>query len=72
MPTPSDIVKAHYDAALAEGADNRIPADVMGRTFISFVVATFRENYDVAAFRDELQGVVDNLDPDQEYEFMRP
>jgi hypothetical protein len=39
---------------------------------LSFVIAIYREHRDVADIVEELQYSISNLDPDQEYEFMRP
>ena len=72
MAGPSTIVKKHYEAAMAEAADIGIPADTMARTTLSFVMMTLREHNTTAQIRDELVYVIDNLDPNEEYVFMRP
>ncbi len=72
MATPSQIAKKHYEAALAEAAAASIPADTMARTLMSFLMVTYREHYSIEQIREELTNLADNLDPDEEYLFMRP
>jgi len=72
MAQLSDIVRKHVDAAIAEAGENKYPAEDVARTLISFAVQTWRENRDTQAVADELRYILENLDPDQEYTFMRP
>jgi hypothetical protein len=39
---------------------------------LSFVIEIYRSNREADDIRAELQYAMDNLDPDQDYEFMRP
>jgi hypothetical protein len=68
----STVVKKHVDAAVAEAAAEGHPADIVARTMLSFVIEIYRENRDLEDIRSELQYAMDNLDPDQDFEFMRP
>ena len=70
--TVSTIVKKHVDATLAEAAEQGHPPENVARSMLSFVIAIYREHRDVADIVEELQYSISNLDPDQEYEFMRP
>ena len=72
MAQLSDIVRKHVDAAIAEAAENKYPPEDVARTLISFAVQTWRETRDTQAVADELRYILENLDPDQEYTFMRP
>ena len=72
MASLSEIVSKHYEAALAEAAGTGYPAEDVARTVLAFVVQTYRATRPIAAIADELRGVIDNLDPEGEYTFMRP
>ncbi len=72
MAAVSDIVKKHFDAALAEGALNDHDAETVARSMFAFVMACYRETRDAEDIREELAYQMENLDPDQAYEFMRP
>jgi hypothetical protein len=68
----SQLVKKHIDAAVAEAGDDGHPPDAVARTMLSFVIEIYRSNREADDIRAELQYAMDNLDPDQDYEFMRP
>lgn len=68
----SKIVKQHFDAAIAEAGQQGHPPETVARTMLSFVIEVYREHRDLADIRDELQYAIENLDPDETYEFMRP
>ena len=68
----SKVVKKHLEAAIAEAGEQGHPPENVARSMLSFVIAIYRENRDVADIIEELQYSINNLDPDQEYEFMRP
>ena len=70
--TVSSIVKKHVEAAVAEAGEQGHPPENVARSMLSFVIAIYRQNRDVADIIEELQYSINNLDPDQEYEFMRP
>ena len=72
MVAVSDIVKKHFDAALAEGAEHSFEAETIARTMFSFVMAAYRQSRSIEDIRQELAHEMDNLDPDEEYAFMRP
>ena len=72
MAQLSDIVRKHVDAALSEAAENKYPPEDVARTLISFAVQTWRDNRSIDDVAQELRYILENLDPDQEYTFMRP
>lgn len=72
MTDTSTIVRRHVDAALAEAAETGIPADTVARSLLAFAIDIYRRERDIADVRSELEYALDNLDPDQDYIFMRP
>jgi len=72
MSSLSTIVGQHVDAAVAEAGAAGFPADDVARTLLSFVMQIWREQRSPEQIADELKFVLDNLDPDEEYSFMRP
>ena len=72
MSDISTIVRRHVDAAVAEAGEQGFPAETVARTMLSFVLAIYRQERDIADIRSELENVIENLDPDGEYTFMRP
>lgn len=72
MAALSDIAKKHMDAALAEAAETGYPPQDIARTMLSFAINVMRDNSDMQTLADELNYIIDNLDPDREYTFMRP
>ena len=68
----SKIVKKHLDAAIAEAGRHGHQPETVARTMLSFVLAVYREDREIADIREELQYIIENLDPDEPYEFMRP
>jgi hypothetical protein len=72
MATARDIVTAHVTAVLKEGAEFQIPADVLARVMFEQVLRIWREVRSPEDIRDELIGAADQLDPDEDFTFMRP
>ena len=72
MMSLSQLVKKHIDAAVAEAGGHGHPPDAVARTMLSFVIEIYKSNREADDIRAELQYAMDNLDPDQDYEFMRP
>ena len=68
----SKIVKKHLEAAIAEAGRQGQQPETVARTMLSFVLAVYREGREIADIREELQYIIENLDPDEPYEFMRP
>ncbi|HEU4430766.1 MAG TPA: hypothetical protein VFT98_18540 [Myxococcota bacterium] len=65
-------MKKHFDALVADAEAAKVPGDVIGRLALEEVVALWlrtREWRDVAS---ELEFHAHSLDPDADFEFMRP
>lgn len=75
MTTRADVHQIclkHLEAALTEAGAFGIPADVVGRAMLGQVVRHWLSERTVEDVRSELSFAMDNLDPDQDYSFMRP
>ena len=68
----SNIVKSHLDAANTDASQQVYPPETVARTMLSFVIAVYRKDHELADIRDELIYTIENLDPDTDYEFMQP
>lgn len=66
------IVHPHVEAAMAEAAGAGHPADTVGRALLGMSIELFRRTRDASDIRRELEAALDNLDPDEDYNFMRP
>ena len=67
-----EIARRHFEAALAEAEVSKTGADSLGRHMIDAVIAHFLKTRPVDDVRRELQFMVDTLDPETDYVFMRP
>jgi hypothetical protein len=70
--TNFEIARKHFNAALAEAAENGFGADVTARYFLNLVVTKYLETRTVDDVRSELAFVAENCDPETDYMFMRP
>ncbi len=66
------LVRKHIDALVAEGRDAGVPADVLGRALLARLVELWLAERDWQDVASELRFTADSLDPDQDFEFMRP
>ena len=66
------IVHPHVVAAVADAAGVGHPADTVGRALLSMAIELFRQTRSTDDIRSELQATLENLDPDEDYAFMRP
>ncbi len=67
-----DIARRHFAAALAEARASDAGSDTLGRHMIDVVIAYFLETRPVDDVRSELQFIVDTIDPETDFVFMRP
>ena len=67
-----EIARRHLAAALAEAAATEAGADMLGRHMVDAVIAHFLETRPVDDVKRELQFIVDTIDPDTDFVFMRP
>ncbi len=72
MSEQKDLVAGYVEKILAEAADKKIPADLIGRELINEAVRIYQQQRSIADIAQELTFLADNLDPDTEYTFMRP
>jgi hypothetical protein len=66
------LVKKHLDALLADAARGGTPADVVGRLLLEEVTALWLQSRSWRDIAAELEFHAKNLDPDSDFEFMRP
>ena len=66
------LVKKHFDALLADAEARRIPADVVGRLALEEVTALWMQTRSWSDVASELEFHAKGLDPDADFEFMRP
>lgn len=66
------LVQRHFGALCAEAEARGIPADLVGRLLLDEIVAAWRQTRSLGDIQSELEFAKSNLDPDQEYTFMRP
>jgi len=72
MSSDSELVERHVTALRRDAADAGMPADVLGRMLVQQAIEIWKSERDWRDIARELQFVADNLDPDTDYEFMRP
>ncbi len=66
------VIRRHLGALLAEAHDVGIPAEVVGRMLLDEVLELWRQSRPLDDIAAELRYMIDNLDPDEEYPFIRP
>lgn len=72
MASLSSIAKKHLQAAIDEAAETGYPPEDIARSMLSFVIQTWQESRDKQDIVNELTYVLENIDPDTDYTFMRP
>ena len=72
MPSASEIVRRHVDAAMAEAAGVGLPADVVGRALVDAAVELLGRERSPRQVAEELTFVAGNIAGEEEYGFMRP
>ena len=68
----SDLARRHVKAAIDEGAGHGHPPDSVARALLGVVVEVYRAERSTDDIRRELEFVAEHLDPDDDFEFMRP
>ena len=66
------LVKKHMDALLADAARGGTPPDVIGRLLLEEVTALWLQSRSWRDIASELEFHAKSLDPDSDFEFMRP
>jgi len=66
------VIRRHLEALLAEAQTARIPTEVVGRMLLDEIIELWRATRSPDDIAAELQYMIENLDPDQDYPFIRP
>jgi hypothetical protein len=66
------LVRRHFEAMIGEAKAQSIPADVIGRLALQEVVALWMRSRPWRDVASELEFTARSLDPDADFEFMRP
>jgi hypothetical protein len=66
------LVKKHLDALLADAARGGTPPDVVGRLLLEEVTTLWLKSRPWRDVANELEFHAKSLDPDADFEFMRP
>lgn len=66
------IIRRHLGALLEEAHAARIPTEVVGRMLLDEVLELWRQSRTVDDIAVELRYMIENLDPDIDYPFIRP
>lgn len=72
MTGERQIVEALFETLVAEAREAEIPDDVIGRLVIDQVISLWRCSRSLQDITSELTFMADNVDPERDYEFMRP
>jgi len=70
--TNVEIARRHFAAALAEAMASDSGAESLGRHMIDAVITHFLKTRSVDDVKRELQFMVDTVDPETDFMFMRP
>lgn len=66
------LVQQHFTALCADADRLGVAPDLVGRLLLDEILALWRQSRTLDDIRDELDFAKSNLDPDQEFTFMRP
>jgi hypothetical protein len=72
MSEQQDLARKHLEALMAEARTAKLPKDVVGRALLAQLVESWLEGRDWENVASELRFTADSLDPDTDFEFMRP
>jgi hypothetical protein len=72
MSEQQDLARKHLEALMAEAQTAKVPKDVVGRALLAQLIESWLENRDWENVASELRFTADSLDPDTDFEFMRP
>lgn len=72
MGDTRELVLRHFAALSAEAAANGVPQDVVGRLLLDEIIRVWRATRSLKDIESELDFVRSNLDPGEDYAFMRP
>jgi hypothetical protein len=72
MSEQSELVAGYVAQILADAEAKKIPTDLIGRELINEAIKIYQAKRSIKDIAQELTFLADNLDPDEEYTFMRP
>ncbi len=72
MSEQKELVASYVEKILAAAEAKKIPSDLIGRALINEAVRIYQQERSIADIAQELTFLAENLDPDEEYTFMRP
>lgn len=72
MGSDAELVKRHVTALLEEASAAKIPTDVLGRLLVQQAVELWQRERSIEDIASELKFTAEGLDPDADFEFMRP
>jgi hypothetical protein len=68
----TELVKRHVATLVEEACAAKIPTDVLGRLLLQQAVELWKRERSLDDIASELKFTADGLDPDADFEFMRP
>ena len=72
MSDQQTLARKHLEALIAEAQIEKIPRDVAGRAMLAQLVECWLEDRTWQDIASELRFTADSIDPDTDFEFMRP
>jgi hypothetical protein len=66
------IARAHFAAAMAQAEASGQDVDAVGRALLAEIVKSMLLRRSIHDVQAEIRAAADNVDPDADYEFMRP
>lgn len=72
MSVEYDLAKHHLQALVRETDEAGVPSDVVHRALLNELVASWQKSRAWNDVADELRFTADSLDPETDFEFMRP
>lgn len=72
MSEQQTLARKHFEALMADAQTAKVPKDVVGRALLARLVEHWLEDRNWEDVANELRFTADSLDPDTDFEFMRP
>jgi len=72
MSEQQALARKHLDALMQDAGAAKVPKDVAGRALLAQLIECWLEDRTWQDVASELRFTADSLDPDTDFEFMRP
>ncbi len=72
MASDRELVGRHVQALLGESRGAGVPPDVVGRLLVQEAIEIWKQQRSLTDIQSELEFIAGHLDPDTDFEFMRP